>query len=58
MITYKKKTWVVIAVLLEKKIIGHIKVVQGGWAYFPKNSQTSGEVFGTIGECKNSLEGK
>ena len=58
MVAYKRKNAVVIAVLLENKIVGHIKAVQYGWAYFPKNSRTSGDVFNTINLCKMSLEEK
>ena len=44
-----------ISVKLDKRIIGKIKQVNGGWQYFPKGSKRGGEVFSTESACKQSL---
>jgi hypothetical protein len=54
-ITYKK-TKDGEAVLLSKKRVGMIKPVSGGYAYFPKGSKTSGQVFSHVSQVKHSLE--
>ncbi len=51
MITYKT----VIKVYLSKKLIGEIRDVQNGFAYFPKGSKESGIVFSSINGVKSSL---
>lgn len=45
-----------IVVKLDKKIIGEIKKVDGGFQYFPKGSKTGGDIFITLNKCKYSLE--
>jgi hypothetical protein len=36
--------------------VGSIRLVEGGYAYFPKGSKVKGETFATIDEVKRSLE--
>lgn len=55
MITYERRNNVSIKVLLDGKLVGHIKTVEKGYAYFPKGNRCCGETFKTISECKNSL---
>jgi hypothetical protein len=55
MITYKSSSKEAIIVLLNGKHAGLIQRKEG-FAYFPKNSKTSGEIFKTIEEVKKSLE--
>lgn len=47
-------------VFLNKKYVGKIVKWMGsdgvGYQYFPKGKSFGGEVFKTLGECKNSLE--
>jgi hypothetical protein len=55
-IDYKQETPHRIVVLLGKKQVGTIKKVEGGYAYFPKGSKTSGEPFDTVSKVMASLE--
>lgn len=56
MISYEH-TGQVIKVRLDKKIIGEIRVVAGGYAYFPKGRKSlMGDVFETVQAVKRSLE--
>ena len=50
------KTNVPISVRLDKRVVGTIKPVKGGWQYFPLNHKKGGEIFETIQEVQNSLE--
>lgn len=45
-------------VLLEKKYIGNIKTVAGGYRYVPKGhrDEQGGEIFTSLDDCKKSLE--
>lgn len=43
-------------VRLNKKVVGTIKRVKGGWQYFPLNHKKGGEIFETIGQVQRSLE--
>lgn len=45
-----------VIVRIDKKISGHIKPVDGGYAYFPKGKKEHGEVFKSTGAVKISLE--
>lgn len=45
-----------IRVLLEKKIVGIITTVSGGFQYQPKGSKNLGDVFPTVEAVKRSLE--
>ena len=46
-----------VMVYLDEKLVGMIKQVDGGWAYFPRGTGGScGETFTTLAECKHSLE--
>jgi hypothetical protein len=56
MITYKRR-WEIIDVYLEKKRIGAIKQVTGGYQYFPKGKRKGGEIFKSVMQCMVSLEG-
>ena len=45
-----------LAVRIEGKIVGHIKGVDGGFAYFPKGKgMPRGYIFKTIKECENNF---
>lgn len=46
-----------ISVLLDEKIVGTIHRIIDGYQYFPKGKKTSGEIFPTIKQVKESLEG-
>ncbi len=45
-------------VFLEKKYIGNIKTVTGGYRYVPKGhkDEQGGEIFTSLAGCKKSLE--
>ena len=55
-IKYEQTSPVEITVILDKKVAGRIKRVDGGWQYFPKGQSSSGEIFPSVGLCKQSLE--
>ena len=45
-----------VKVYLDESLVGMIKQVDGGWAYFPRGTGGScGETFTTLAECKHSL---
>jgi hypothetical protein len=55
-ITYHKNSRVSeVRVYSDGLRIGTIKMVPGGWQYFPKGSETGGKVFETVVEVKRSL---
>ena len=56
MITYEWIQKDLIAVFLNNKRVGKIKLTHLGWQYFPKNSKIEGDPFKTLNECKRSLE--
>lgn len=39
------------------KLVGEIKIVSGGYQYFPKGQKRGGEVFPVLSLCKYSLLG-
>jgi hypothetical protein len=45
-----------VVVILEGKIVGKIRPVEGGYAYQPKNAGVVGETFTTLRACQKSLE--
>lgn len=46
-----------VKVYLDENLVGMIKQVDNGWAYFPRGTSGScGETFTTLSECKQSLE--
>lgn len=45
----------IITVKLDKKIIGEIRPVTGGWQYYPKGMKKGGEVFENLSLCQKSL---
>lgn len=45
-----------IPVRLDKKRVGTIKPVEGGWQYFPLNHKQGGEIFDSITKVQQSLE--
>lgn len=45
-------------VFLGKKRTGAIRHVEGGYAYFPRQSDGKGDTHKTLEECKKSLEGE
>lgn len=47
----------IIEVRLDGKLIGHIREVAGGWAYFPRRGKLHGDKYATLAACKLSLEG-
>lgn len=52
MITYIEN----IKVFLDKKHVGNIKTLAGGYAYFPKGSKTHGQIYQSVEKVKCSLE--
>lgn len=56
MITYMSNGLLEVNVFLDKKYVGDIKPVKGGYAYFPKGCKVSGDTFSTIAGVKKSLE--
>jgi hypothetical protein len=62
MLTYEKKMGITggttYRVLLDSKHVGEIRVLADGFQYFPKGGKAKdgGEVFKTLGACKQSLE--
>jgi hypothetical protein len=48
----------VMRVKLDRKIVGVIRIVEGGYAYFPKGSKEGGEVFKSVREVQLDLEGE
>jgi len=50
--SYKKP----LPVLLDDKLVGEIRPVNGGWQYFPKGSKIGGDVFKRLPDCQRSLE--
>lgn len=42
-------------VKLDGKLIGEIKIVKGGYQYYPKGQKRGGEVFPVLSLCKYSL---
>lgn len=45
----------VIRVKLDGRLVGSIHMDKRGYYYVPKGSETGGEVFQTLHECKQSL---
>lgn len=57
MITYRKfPTNNNLKVYLNGTRVGSIRMVSGGYRYFPVHQESSGLVYPTIEECKASLE--
>jgi hypothetical protein len=57
MITYKTLPNKNVQVLLDKKLIGTIKSVEGGYQYFPKSTpKKGGKIFWALDDVKASLE--
>ena len=56
MITYQPMSEKSITVFLDKKIVGHIKKVDGGFQYFPKGCKDGGDILPTVFAVKQSLE--
>lgn len=46
----------VMRVKLDRKIVGVIRIVKGGYAYFPNGSKQGGKVFRSVREVQYSLE--
>lgn len=44
-----------VVVLLDKRVVGKIDIVEGGYQYRTKNNDR-GEIFPTFRACQNSLE--
>ena len=45
-----------VVVILDGKIVGKIRPVEGGYAYQPKTAGVVGETFPTLRACQRSLE--
>lgn len=59
MITYRQISKTEIEVVLDRKKVGAIYTVDGGFQYWPKGPRSEGgEVFPTLHACKQSLEGQ
>jgi hypothetical protein len=59
MITYLypvEKSDVAVVVRLDGKIVGQIRKVTDGFAYFPKGQTTGGKVLPTVNAVKRTLE--
>ena len=54
----KKRDNIPISVRVDGKIVGTIKLVDGGFQYFPLKHKQGGEIFKTIKEVQTSLEFK
>lgn len=46
-----------VKVFVDGKLSGAIRVVEGGFIYFPKGSRQHGDIFRTVREVQRSLEG-
>lgn len=46
-----------ILVKLDRTPVGVIHAVDGGWQYTPRGQREGGEVFKTVQEVKNDIEG-
>lgn len=58
MVTYKStllKGEPIENVYLDGIKVGILKIVNGGWCYFPKGQKTGGNVYPTLRQCKMSL---
>lgn len=56
MLKYQKNDSNEIVVILENIVLGTIRKVDGGFAYFHKNTMIQGTIFKTIKEVKESIE--
>ena len=54
-VTLGKRTDRTIEVKLDGKIVGKIKKVLGGWAYYPLGAKMGGDTFLTALACLKSL---
>ena len=54
--TYGKNRWLIVHVLLGGKRVGVIRKETDGWRYWPKGSDTGGQLFPSIAAVKKSLE--
>ncbi len=46
-----------VTVKLDGRAVGTIRELEeGGWQYFPKGSRKGGTIFGTLAQCRLSLE--
>jgi hypothetical protein len=41
-----------------KKLAGHIKGSKAGFQYFPKGKKEGGDIYDSLDECQQSLEGE
>jgi hypothetical protein len=58
MVTFQTISENVVHVFVEKKHVGQIHAVLGGWAYEPKGAtKHRGETFTTLKACKLSVAG-
>ncbi|MFK4132456.1 hypothetical protein ACI2KR_09275 [Pseudomonas luteola] len=55
MIKFKQEKATEVTVLWDNKTIGKILQEEGGWRYYPKGERTGGELYQSLGACKNSL---
>ena len=55
-LTYKIQSDADIAVRLDGRKVGEIRLTPQGFRYFPKGSEFAGEAFPTLALCKGSLE--
>ena len=42
-------------VMLDRKVVGEIRKVDGGYQYFPNNQPYGGDIFKTIDEVQRTL---
>jgi len=57
MLKYTHKPSGKIKVLLDGRVVGEIRKVNGGYQYFPKGQKVGGEVFQSWGQVQRSLSG-
>lgn len=61
MITYTELSAASVAVFLDGKRVGTIRHTRDdrgtGWAYWPKGTLTSGDLYPSLARCKASLSG-
>jgi len=44
-------------VKLAGKVVGEIRVIEGGYQYFPKGQKEGGAWFSNLSHCKRDIEG-
>jgi hypothetical protein len=58
MISYTPNPDQSITVHLDKKVVGTIRRVAGGWQYFPQGRKEGGSIWPSIARVKREIEGE